>query len=77
MVHGVGSGINCFWVADQVGHDTNLTVEVIRRTLLKIEESNGHKCNGEQFRSAAQLSSWPMNFSRGLTKKEVSNYNLR
>ena len=34
------------------------------------------QCNGEQFRSAAQLGSLPMNFSRGLTKKEVSNYNL-
>ena len=41
MVHGVGSGIYCFWVTDQVGHDTNLTVEVICLTLLKIEESNG------------------------------------
>ena len=41
MVHGVGSGIYCFWVIDQFGNHTNLRVEVIRHTLLKIEESNG------------------------------------
>ena len=41
MVHGVGSGVYCFWATDQVNHDTNLTVEVLRRTLLKIEESEG------------------------------------
>jgi hypothetical protein len=33
MVHGVGSGVYCFWATDQVMHDSNLTVEVLRRTL--------------------------------------------
>ena len=41
MVRGFGAGVYCFWASDQLSHDTNLTLEVIQRTLLKIEEMQG------------------------------------
>jgi hypothetical protein len=41
LVHGFGAGVYCFWATDQLNHDTNLTIEVVRRTLLKIEELHG------------------------------------
>lgn len=40
-VHGFGSGLYCFWASDILDHDSNLTIEVIRRTLLKIQDENG------------------------------------
>ena len=40
LVHGFGEGVYCYWATDQVCHDTNLTVEVIRRVLLRIEDMN-------------------------------------
>jgi hypothetical protein len=41
MAHGFGAGVYCFWATDQLCHDTNYNVEVLRRTLLKIEELHG------------------------------------
>ena len=41
MVRGLGARMYCFWTSDQLCHDTNLTIEVKRRSLLKIEEMNG------------------------------------
>ena len=39
MVHGFGAGVYCYWASDQVCHDTNFTIEVLHRLLLKIEEN--------------------------------------
>ena len=39
MVHGFGTFL--FWVTPQVKHGTNLTIEVLRRTILKVLESKG------------------------------------
>lgn len=41
MVFGssVQAGVYCFYANEQVSHDTNHIVEVLRRTLLKLEES--------------------------------------
>ena len=36
---GVKAGVYCFYANEQVVYDTNLTVEVLRRTLLKLQES--------------------------------------
>ena len=35
---GVKAGVYTFWANEQVQHDSNLTIEVLRRTLLKLEE---------------------------------------
>ena len=40
LVHGFGESAYYYWAADQVCHDTNLTAEVIRRVLLRIDELN-------------------------------------
>ena len=40
LVHGFGESAYCYWAADQVCHDTNLTAEVIRRVLLRIDNLN-------------------------------------
>ena len=39
MVHGYGTFI--YWVTEQVPHDTNLSVECLRRTLEKIQQQKG------------------------------------
>ena len=40
LVHGFGESAYYYWAADQVCHDTNLTAEVIRRVLLRIDDLN-------------------------------------
>ena len=40
LVHGFGESAYYYWTADQVCHDTNLTAEVIRRVLLRIDDLN-------------------------------------
>ena len=40
LVPGFGESAYYNWAADQVCHDTNLTAEVIRRVLLRIDDLN-------------------------------------
>ena len=40
LVHCFGESAYYYWAADQVCHDTNLTAEVIRRVLLRIDDLN-------------------------------------
>ena len=40
LVHGFGESAYYYWAADLVCHDTNLTAEVIRRVLLRIDDLN-------------------------------------
>ena len=40
LVYGFGESAYYYWAADQVCHDTNLTAEVIRRVLLRIDDLN-------------------------------------
>ena len=40
LVHDFGENAYYYWTADQVCHDTNLTAEVIRRVLLRIDDLN-------------------------------------
>ena len=39
IVHGFGTFL--FWCTDHVKHDTNLSIEVFRRVILKYEEAKG------------------------------------